>query len=363
MPAHTARRGNRQHRPERRQREIPVFARGLDDHDPFANPKGRNAFVRIVIAVLNIGRAAHHGAGGVQHIDVVIIGRGADGIGPEQVHPAKATRQNGVVGRAAKVVQAAASRQRGGAAILEIALPCAGSILGFAAAIAGGRKEQRARGGDVVHSSGDRAVLERRLHKVKHIIHDDAAARRLKVPDVLRETGDALTRRRKVQRRPRRQIVDDLQHRGAFAVAGPALAGQHRNGRQLPGGLGLSEVGHAVRQHANLDPGTVGPIPATHLGGPVSDVASRSHRADVGRRPVSRAQRTDLRPRGESLDPVQWNLGANGVVLFEAVHDLASVPFNELQQFWCDLRPEVHQHTAVSFNLQVHLQRGQPRCD
>ena len=152
MPPHTARRGEGQPSAERHQREKPVLARVLDDHDAFADAQERNGFVRIVIAILNIRRTAHDLVRRIQHINVVVIGGRAHGIGPKQVQPGKtAAGQDRVVGHAAKVMQSSDPGQRRGTAVFEIPLPRARTAFKLAASVAGRRKKQRARRGNVVH--------------------------------------------------------------------------------------------------------------------------------------------------------------------------------------------------------------------
>jgi hypothetical protein len=248
VPAHTARRGNRQSPTQRHQREKSVgAARVFDDYDPFADGQKRKGFVRIVVAILHIGRAAHNLIQRIQHMHVVVIGGRAQRIGPEQVHSGQAAaRHDRVVRHTAEVVQPRRPGDSRRPSILEIAFPRARSAFELAAAVAGRRKKQRARRGHVIDGQSNRAVLERRLREVNHVIHNDAAARRMKIPDVLRETGDTAKRGRKVQLRAGRQVVNDLQHGRALSIADSGLARQNRHVRQFPRRLRLSKVVHAV---------------------------------------------------------------------------------------------------------------------
>ena len=150
----------------------------LHNDDAFVDVEGANRLIRVLAAGLQVGRTAQHaGAGAVEDEEIVVIGGGAVGIGPEQVDtPAAAAAGNRVVSEAAaEVVQGACRRhgRAGGATGSEVALPHARGGIVFVAGVAGGGKEQDAGVGDGVDRLGDNHVLEGRFIEVSDVIDDD----------------------------------------------------------------------------------------------------------------------------------------------------------------------------------------------
>src|SRR5262245_55546848 len=101
--------------------------------------------------------------------------------------------------------------------------------------------------------------MERRLDKVDNVINDDVTARRAQGADVVGETLDAVEGGGEEELRAWRQVVDDLEHRRAFADAGnAALSRQYGHvRRQIAGGYRLRQEIDAVGENADLDPRSV----------------------------------------------------------------------------------------------------------
>ena len=119
----------------------PIVPRILYDDNPPAGAKLRNRFVRIALPVLDVGGTADDRTGRVQHIQIVIVGRVSQGVGPKQIHSLKgASGQHRVVGYTAKIVDAATPPNRRRPAIREVPLPRTRGAAIDGTAVAGGRK-------------------------------------------------------------------------------------------------------------------------------------------------------------------------------------------------------------------------------
>src|SRR5690606_20252182 len=129
------------------------------------------------------------------------------------------------------VGRSGAGQYRQRAVGVEVALPGAGGEVDAVAFVAGRGQVGHAGSGNRVDGLRDRTVLERRLGQVDDVIDDHVAAAGGQVKDVLRELRLVGQRGGEAQRRVRGQVVDDLQHRRAFAAAA-LLARQHVDGRR-----------------------------------------------------------------------------------------------------------------------------------
>src|SRR5262249_43509275 len=88
---------------------------------------------------------------------------------------------------------------------------------------------------------------------VDQVVHDNVAAGRAQIPDVLRKLRGAAAASGKEQFRLWGQVRDDFKHRRAFAGAESGLAGQDGNGRDIARSERTAEKVDAVGKHAHLD--------------------------------------------------------------------------------------------------------------
>src|SRR3954469_10637566 len=103
------------------------------------------------------------------------------------------------------------------AAIREITFPCAGMTCSFVPGITGGRKVEGAVGGDGIDGLRDDPILKRSFIQVADIIHDYIAPGLAQSFDIAGESRGTVIGRGKVETRAGSEIMNDLEHGGAFA--------------------------------------------------------------------------------------------------------------------------------------------------
>src|SRR5205823_10999665 len=101
--------------------------------------------------------------------------------------------------------------------VRKVALPGSGSIVLHIAVVARGREIQRTACGHAIDRLRNDAVLKWRFIKIIDIVNNDVAAVAAEVQNVLGETGFAVIRRGEVKLSAGSQVMNDLQHGGAFA--------------------------------------------------------------------------------------------------------------------------------------------------
>ncbi len=179
------------------------------------------------------------------------------------------------------------------------------------ASISGRRVNGDAAGRRILPCGGDDAPLKGRLGVEGHVLGDHVHAG----GDQALHRGDVTGRPRaggvERQRRARRQVVDDLQHRGALiAVAGAEHVDARR---QLAARLRDREAGDAIRDDAHGDAGAIEPLRVGDVGvvqcralaldgidGMRVVLAVRGRRD--GHHPGQRGRRLDLLVRHPRLD-------------------------------------------------------------
>ena len=347
--------------------EVQVAVRGsgfLHDDDAFAGVEGADRLIRVLAAGLQVGRAAQHaGAGAVEDEEIVVIGGGAVGIGPEQVDtPAAATGGDGVVSQAApEVVQGAGGCdwRTGGTTCREVALPNARGAVVLVAGVAGGRKEQHAGVGDGVDRLGDDHVLEGRFVEVSDVVDNDRAAGGLQGEDVAGEAGVAVESGGKQQFRARQQVLDDFHHRRAL-VAGTGLAAERpRAGVELAGGFGDGQRVGAIGEHADFQSRAVDTESGARAGGQVGGVASGEYRTEV-RFSLNRGfNEADLGPCGQGFELGRCEAGAQAVETRHRGEDLAAASGEPAFEFGRDAAAYVDEQTAVGLGAHRGLEFGQ----
>ena len=242
----------------------PAGASGAHHHEPLSQrcPRTEEAhdLDRIVVAtaaVLGVVREAHDRREiAREHVEVVVVRRRAERIGPVQDHSRRALQHQVRDRTAAEVEELEPGQRRQRGTGDEIPLPGARSTVGQIPFIPGRREVEHPLGGDLVHRRGDVAVLERRLDEVDDVIDDHLTAARGEVEDVLREPRHAAEGGGETERGARREVVDDLEHGGAF-VAPPLFPRQDIDRRQLAGRLRVGERLDAVGERADLAPAAV----------------------------------------------------------------------------------------------------------
>ena len=246
-----------------------------------------------------------------------------------------------------------------------VSLPDRGRPVVEIAGIAGRREVEAAVGHRRVDALGDDAVLQDPLAVVEHVVDDDVRPRRAQRLDVDRELRLAGLRRREVQVGPRREVVDDLEHRRSL-VAPARLSGEHRDPlRQVSGPLPPRQAVHPVREHADPDAGAVDAVDQARQVRAVGDVALR--RVDLaphggGRRPpvdrskarrlvrdrlVGGANRPDRIHLGERLDGGERQSRPDGPVARHAVDDVAAQGPDAGQHLGRHLGPDVDRRPPV----------------
>ncbi len=170
------------------------------------------------------------------------------------------------------------------------------------------RRREVARCGDVDHAlSGqridrlrDRALLEVRLVEEGEVVDDHARAGRRQ----LRHAVDHVTARARTverERCARREIVHDLEHRRALALALPRLQHLHV-GRQVRGGDRRVDAVHAVGEHADRHALPRDAERLARLVGPQDRVTLREDAAGARQRRERRLDGLDEVERREVLD-------------------------------------------------------------
>ncbi|MBK7472502.1 MAG: hypothetical protein IPI73_19655 [Betaproteobacteria bacterium] len=185
------------------------------------------------------------------------------------------------------------------------------------AAVGGGRDVHAAGRRHADDGLGDDAVLERRFGKVVGVVDQDRAIALGgigQVEDVLRERRLAAQRAGEAELRLGGQVVDDLEHRGAFRPAA-RLAGQHvHRRRQVAGRLPRCQRVDAVGERADLLAGAgVAERRADRIG-PVRDVALGDVDL-IGRGLALVVDKAYVRQRGDSFQLRRGDARADG---FEA---------------------------------------------
>ena len=208
-------------------------------HDAFACIQTVHRFPGILRAGLGIGGTAQHvGASRVEHIQVIVIGGSPERVSPKQIGTAPAAFINdGVVSCRTETVDLTAlavQRADRQPATGKIALPGARGAIVFVTGISCRGEVKRASSGDCLHCPGDDSILKGCLTEVGNIVHNDIAASRPQIEDVLGKVAFAMVGRREKQLCVRSQIVNQLQHGGAFTGGREAaLAWQDFDLRQL----------------------------------------------------------------------------------------------------------------------------------
>ena len=241
------------------QMQETVRATGLHDDHPFPHVQRPHGFIRVLRAVLRRGRTAEHaGAGRIQNIQVIIVGRGAKRVRPEQVQAriGAVHRHHGVVGPTSEVVENAAfagEQRTRRTPVQKITLPRPRSPVVQVPGITRGRKIECAPGRHRVDRLGDDAVLKWRLVEIADVVHKDVAPSRAEGQDVIGKVGRPAKRGGKIKRRPWSQVVNDFQQGRPLTDAAAGLTGQHRDNAQIAGSLRIGEVVNTVREHTHLN--------------------------------------------------------------------------------------------------------------
>ena len=208
-------------------------------HDAFACIQTVHRFPGILRAGLGIGGTAQHvGASRVEHIQVIVIGGSPKRVSPKQIGTTPAAFiDDGVVSCRAETVDLTAlavERTDRQPATGKIALPSARGAIVFVTGISCRGEVKRASSGDCLHRPGDDSILKGCLAEVGNIVHNDIAASRPQIEDVLGKIAFTMVGRREKQLRVRSQIVNQFQHGSAFAGGREAtLAGQDFHGGKL----------------------------------------------------------------------------------------------------------------------------------
>ena len=259
-------------------------------HDDQAVARGRSGdlLVGILRPILDVVRGRDDGgAGGIEHVEVVVVGGRAERIGPEQGGRKAAPRslRHRVGGRpAAEVVELARLEGGGAPAIVEVPFPGSGSPVVEIAGVAGRGEVERARARDGVdrfldearaggrHDAAALTLLKRRFDDVEDVVDDDVATRRAQVADVLCHGGRAAPAGRVEELGVGSEVVNDLEHCRAFVAVSRSVR-QHRHRRQVSGGLKHREGIDAVGEDADLDPGSRNAVRGSGEGGAVGHIS------------------------------------------------------------------------------------------
>ena len=221
------------------QMQEPARAGMPDDDDELPVRHRANGFVWILRSVLRIGgRGDDVGAGGIKQEEIVIVGGSAERVRPKKVEMKRAaqTRGDGIIILGAKAVHTAGGAQTQRlSTVNEIAFPLTrpvnlifGQTVVLVGRVACCGKIKGSAGGQGIDCLRQQGVLKWRLIVIIGIVHQNPAAggaEQLHVGSVVRL---AAARSRKKQLGSRRQIVDNLKQRRAFATIGrTALSGNH----------------------------------------------------------------------------------------------------------------------------------------
>src|ERR1017187_2966930 len=200
------------------------LARILDDDDALAGVLVGNDFKRILSAGLAGSRTAQNGrTGGIEHEQIIVVGRGSQRIGPEQhkvIHTPDAGQ--GVVGGSPKTVNSSRLGKAHRTAVSKVPFPrarCSGIQL---SRIARRREIERAVRGYSVDRLGNNAILKWRFIKIPNVINDYVAPVAVKVENVLREACLTIESGGEVKWRVGREVVNYFQHGGPLSAAGNA---------------------------------------------------------------------------------------------------------------------------------------------
>ena len=248
--------------------------------------------------------------------------------------------------------------------IHKITFPRARSVVALVPRVGGGRKIEGTRGGHGVHCLCKRAILEGRLIEIADVIHDDVAAGRAQIENVLRKTRDAIERRGEEKLRPGRQVRDDLEHGRSFPrPRHAALSRQHGHGWQIAVRLRGGQKIDAVRENADLHAAAADAKAAARRVRFMRHVTLRIDGTRVGVSGHGRAHKFYAGAARQRFNRRQRNQRADGVEPGKMVEHRSARGFDLLEQLRRHGRLDVHQDSSVGGSFHNRLQQRDARRD